>query len=222
MVLFAEMNHNPRVVFLDGRDHLDAGIRQWTGDSRGHWEGDTLVVETTNFLRETNFMRGGDDAESHPDRALHPRRRRHAAVRRDRRRPDRVDAAVDLLGSDAEERGAGVRVRVSRGQLRPLQHPRRRGGGGLELGTRSHRFGFPVLLHPVGEGRNGMRSPAPRPPRPARRSRDMTRLRHASTPSSVSTRSARRKVADSRCSVRSLPLNNGSSASPIRVWARAR
>ncbi len=58
VVLFAEMNHNPRVVFLDGRDHLDAGIRQWTGDSRGHWEGDTLVVETTNFLRETNFMRG--------------------------------------------------------------------------------------------------------------------------------------------------------------------
>ena len=58
VVLFAEMNHNARVVFLDGRDHLDTGIRQWTGDSRGHWEGDTLVVETTNFLRETNFMRG--------------------------------------------------------------------------------------------------------------------------------------------------------------------
>ena len=58
VVLFAEMNHNARVVFLDGRDHLDAGVRQWTGDSRGHWEGDTLVVETTNFLRETNFMRG--------------------------------------------------------------------------------------------------------------------------------------------------------------------
>ena len=58
VVLFAEMNHNARIVFLDGRDHLDTGIRQWTGDSRGHWEGDTLVVETTNFLRETNFMRG--------------------------------------------------------------------------------------------------------------------------------------------------------------------
>ena len=58
VVLFNEMNHNARVVPLDGRDHLDAGIGQWTGDSRGHWEGDTLVVETTNFLRETNFMRG--------------------------------------------------------------------------------------------------------------------------------------------------------------------
>ena len=58
VVLYNEMNHNARVVPLDGRDHLDAGIGQWTGDSRGHWDGDTLVVETTNFLRETNFMRG--------------------------------------------------------------------------------------------------------------------------------------------------------------------
>ena len=58
VVLYNEMNHNARVVPLDGRDHLDAGIGQWTGDSRGHWEGDTLVVETRNFLRETNFMRG--------------------------------------------------------------------------------------------------------------------------------------------------------------------
>ena len=58
VVLFAEMNHNARVVPLDGRDHLDDSVRQWTGDSRGHWEGDTLVVETTNFLRETNFQRG--------------------------------------------------------------------------------------------------------------------------------------------------------------------
>ena len=58
VVLFAEMNHNARVVPLDGREHLDARVRQWTGDARGHWEGDTLVVETTNFLRETNFLRG--------------------------------------------------------------------------------------------------------------------------------------------------------------------
>ena len=56
VVLFAEMNHNARVVPLDGRGHLEDAVRQWTGDSRGHWDGDTLVVETTNFLRETNFQ----------------------------------------------------------------------------------------------------------------------------------------------------------------------
>ena len=58
VVLFAEMNHNPRFVYLDGREPLDSDIRLWTGDSRGYWDGDTLVVETKNLLRETNFLRG--------------------------------------------------------------------------------------------------------------------------------------------------------------------
>ena len=58
VVLVNEMVHSSRVVPLDGRAHLPASVRQWMGDSRGHWEGDTLVVETTNFLRETSF-RGG-------------------------------------------------------------------------------------------------------------------------------------------------------------------
>ena len=58
VVLYAEMNHNPRFVYLDDRPRIDADIRQWHGDSRGYWDGDTLVVETRNFLRETNFQRG--------------------------------------------------------------------------------------------------------------------------------------------------------------------
>ena len=61
VVLLNEMNHNVRVVPLDGRPHGD--LRQWTGDSRGRWEGDTLVVETINFRRETSFMRGGASAD---------------------------------------------------------------------------------------------------------------------------------------------------------------
>ena len=133
VVLYNEMNHNARVVPLDGRDHLDAGIRQWVGDSRGRWEGDTLVVETTNFLRETNFQRRRDDAEPQARRAPHADGRRHPAVRRDRRRPDGLDAALDVLGADAQEPRAAVRVRLPRGQLRPGEHPRRRRGGGLEL-----------------------------------------------------------------------------------------
>ena len=48
MILF-EMAHDVRIIPLDGRPHLPANIRQWMGDSRGRWEGDTLVVETTNF-----------------------------------------------------------------------------------------------------------------------------------------------------------------------------
>jgi len=49
VVLVTEMVHTTRVVPLDGRPALTDNIRQWSGDSRGHWEGDTLVVETTNF-----------------------------------------------------------------------------------------------------------------------------------------------------------------------------
>ena len=44
-----EMIHEARVIPLDGRPHLNSAIRQYMGDSRGHWEGSTLVVETTNF-----------------------------------------------------------------------------------------------------------------------------------------------------------------------------
>ena len=49
VVLVTEMVHTIRVVPLDGRPTLTDGIRQWSGDSRGHWEGDSLVVETSNF-----------------------------------------------------------------------------------------------------------------------------------------------------------------------------
>ena len=56
-----EMIHNARVVPLDGRPH--GKLRQWAGDSRGRWEGDTLVVDTTNFLGETLFT--GSSANLH-------------------------------------------------------------------------------------------------------------------------------------------------------------
>jgi hypothetical protein len=55
VVVFQELIHEPRIIPLDGRPHLPAGVSQWLGDSRGRWEGDTLVVETTNFDPRTNF-----------------------------------------------------------------------------------------------------------------------------------------------------------------------
>ncbi len=48
-VIVHEMIHEARVVPLDGRPRLNDNVRAWIGDTRGHWEGDTLVVETTNF-----------------------------------------------------------------------------------------------------------------------------------------------------------------------------
>lgn len=55
-----EQIHEARIIPLDGRPHLNGSVRQWLGDSRGHWEGDTLVIETTNFTDKTNF-RGATD-----------------------------------------------------------------------------------------------------------------------------------------------------------------
>lgn len=60
IVIANEMIHDTRIVPLDGRPHLPSGVRRWQGDPRGHWEGDTLVVDTTNFSNRTNF-RGADE-----------------------------------------------------------------------------------------------------------------------------------------------------------------
>jgi hypothetical protein len=56
VVLLTEAIHEARIIPLDGRPHLPQGIGQWSGDSRGRWEGNTLVVETTNFSSKNNFM----------------------------------------------------------------------------------------------------------------------------------------------------------------------
>jgi hypothetical protein len=49
VMLYSEMLHEARIIPLDRSPHLPPNVRQWTGDSRGRWEGDTLVVDTTNF-----------------------------------------------------------------------------------------------------------------------------------------------------------------------------
>ena len=60
VMILSEMIHEVRTIHMDGRPHLPQDIRQWLGDSVGHWEGDTLVVETTNFTGKTRF-RGSDE-----------------------------------------------------------------------------------------------------------------------------------------------------------------
>jgi hypothetical protein len=49
------MVHDTRIIPLDGTPQLASNIRQWMGNSRGHWEGDTLVVETTNFSDKVSY-----------------------------------------------------------------------------------------------------------------------------------------------------------------------
>jgi hypothetical protein len=60
VVLVYEAIHETRIISLDGRPHLPESIRQWSGDSRGRWEGNTLVVDTTNFSPKSNVMGAGE------------------------------------------------------------------------------------------------------------------------------------------------------------------
>ena len=55
VILRHEMVHDTRIIYLDGRPHVGAGVRMLGGDSRATWDGDTLVVDTSNFTDETNF-----------------------------------------------------------------------------------------------------------------------------------------------------------------------
>ena len=56
IVVYMEMNHDARVIPIGDKPHPSARVRQLHGDSRAHWEGDTLVIETTNYSKTSNFM----------------------------------------------------------------------------------------------------------------------------------------------------------------------
>ena len=85
VVILNEMVHDPRIVPLDGRPHLPGDLRQWNGDARGHWEGDTLVIDSTNFTDKTvqPQCHGGHGHRRHPSShgAPHAGECRHAALR---------------------------------------------------------------------------------------------------------------------------------------------
>jgi hypothetical protein len=69
IVILNEMIHDVRIIPLDGRPHVPDAIHLWLGDSRGHWEGDTLVIDTTN-LRDKAGLQGGLEA-LHPTETTH-------------------------------------------------------------------------------------------------------------------------------------------------------
>src|SRR3989441_1396851 len=77
VTILMETIHDARIIPLDGRPHIGQNIRQWLGDSVGHWEGDTLVVDTTNYSPKSDF-RG-----SHQNL--------HVVERFPRDSPDRID-----------------------------------------------------------------------------------------------------------------------------------
>jgi hypothetical protein len=104
VVIHAEMIHDARIIPLNGGPALPPWVRLMDGESRGHWEGDTLVAETTNFTdrkldrdQRLVWAHQGHPAEhgaSHC-RTVHPRRGRPYRLRGAHRRPCRLYTAVD-------------------------------------------------------------------------------------------------------------------------------
>jgi hypothetical protein len=70
VIISYEMVHDTRVVYMDGRPHLGKGVRQLLGDSRGHWEGNTLVVETTNLTDKTSIGLNGNGLRHSEDMVM--------------------------------------------------------------------------------------------------------------------------------------------------------
>ena len=104
VVILNEMINDARVVPLDGRPHLPPSIRQWRGDSRGRWEGNTLVVDTTNFTRRAELQRSQRGSAS--GRAFHSSRSRHATLRIHGSRSEDVDQTLVSSRSHDQERGS--------------------------------------------------------------------------------------------------------------------
>lgn len=63
VAILQEMMYEARIISLDGRPHAPQGVRAYMGDARGHWEGDTLVIDTTNFIGKNDFL--GSDENLH-------------------------------------------------------------------------------------------------------------------------------------------------------------
>jgi hypothetical protein len=82
IVLFLEAVHEARIINLEGRPHLPPSVRQWQGDSRGRWEKNTLIVDTTNFSPRNNFMGSSDQL--------------HLVERFTRVAPDRIDYEITV------------------------------------------------------------------------------------------------------------------------------
>ncbi len=111
VVILTEMIHDARVIPLDGRPRLPATVRRWTGDPRGRWEGDTLVVDVTGLRAETWFDRAGN---FHSD-AL------HVVERFTRTSPDVVNYDVSIDDPKVFTRPWKMTMPVYRRQEKDLQ-----------------------------------------------------------------------------------------------------
>ena len=121
VAIVMETIHDARIIPLDGRPHLPSTIHTWLGDSRGRWEGDTLVVDTTNY-RAGVFMNVSE--KLHVIERFTRTGPQDHQVRSHHRRPGDVDEAVDCDDPVEPLSGCDLRVRLPCGQASITFHQR--------------------------------------------------------------------------------------------------
>ncbi len=135
VVISYEMVHDTRVIPLDGRPHVGGGIRQYLGDARGRWEGNTLVIETTNFTDKTSIGLNGNGLRHSADMKLVERFTRvEADVLRYEvtieESEDLHEAVENRVATHVTARIPASAVRVSRRELHASGRSERRTHGG--------------------------------------------------------------------------------------------
>jgi hypothetical protein len=102
VVISYEMVHDTRVIPLDGRPHIGSKIRQYMGDARGRWEGNTLVVETTNLTDQTSIGLNGNGLRHSADMKIVERFTRKA--------PDELQYEIHIADPNTYTRPFTMRV----------------------------------------------------------------------------------------------------------------
>ena len=136
VVIFSEDSSGPRIIHLGGRP-VPQSLRSIGGYSVGHWEGDTLVVQTTNLRADypARMVIGRPlpiSRQYHGHRTIHPCFRNGAVLPLHHRRRRALYAAVERRTLDDTVRWPALRVRVSREQLQPAKRPSRRTRAGRD------------------------------------------------------------------------------------------
>ena len=148
VVISYEMVHDTRIIPIDGRPHIGSKIRQYLGDARGRWEGNTLVVETTNLTDQTSIGANGNGLRHSADMKIVERFTRNAA--------DELKYEIHIDDPKTYTRPFTMRVPLISPpgfQLLPVRLPRRQlhAGGGARRRTRR------------GQGDRGRREEGDRP-----------------------------------------------------------
>jgi hypothetical protein len=108
VTLFLEAIHEARIISLDGRPHAPSAVRLWQGDSRGRWEGQTLVVDTTNFSSQTDFMGASEHL--------------HLVERLTRVASDRIDYQITIDDPTTWTKPWTVVIRLKRSDARLFEY----------------------------------------------------------------------------------------------------